>query len=112
MLSSEPMNPSKCSQIWMPKLPKILIGLAKVSCFLQVYTERQAFEQLTYPHKRRKAGHLLDNLVGRSAADMAGFLPITSLFAGLHILVGLRYIFRIVLPMCFTMFLRVSHLDP
>ena len=98
----------------MPKLPKILIGLAIVSCFLQVNTERQAFEKLTasYPHKRRKAGHLLDDLVGRSTAEMAGFLPITSLFAGLHILVGLRYVLCILLPMCFTMFLRVSHLDP
>ena len=54
----------------------------------------------------------MDNLVGRSAAEMAGFLPITSLFAGLHILVGLRYVFCIVLPMCSTMFLRVSHFDP
>ena len=74
----------------MPELPKSLVGPA----FCR-WTQRAKRSKSLLPYilvRAGKAGLLLDNLVGRSAADMAGFLPITTLFAGLHILVGLRYV--------------------
>lgn len=81
----------------MPELPKILVGHA----FFR-WTQRAKRSKSLLHHilvRAGKAGLLLDNLVGKAAADMAGFLPITTLFAGLHILVGLRYVLCIVLPL-------------